>query len=77
MDEPTSGLDQATEMQVIDKLNVSLEGKTVIFVTHRPAPLRLANKIAVIENGKLIEYGLRDEVIKKLQSNAANQRSGS
>lgn len=74
MDEPTSGLDQATEMAVIDKLSECLAGKTVLFVTHRPAPLRLATKIAVIEGGKLIEYGLRDQVIQKLQ--AAHQRAG-
>lgn len=76
MDEPTSGLDQATETMVIDRLSECLAGKTVVFVTHRPAPLRLATKIAVIENGKLVEYGPRDQVIQKMQAQAANQRAG-
>jgi ATP-binding cassette subfamily C protein LapB len=76
MDEPTSGLDQATEMLVIDRLTECLVGKTVLFVTHRPAPLRLATKIAVIENGKLVEYGPRDQVIQKLQAQAVSQRAG-
>lgn len=75
MDEPTSGLDQATEMMVIDRLCECLAGKTVVFVTHRPAPLRLATKIAVIENGKLVEYGPRDQVIQKMQAQAGAQRT--
>lgn len=75
MDEPTSGLDQATEMMVIERLSECLAGKTLVFVTHRPAPLRLATKIAVIENGQLVEYGPRDQVIQKLQSQAAAQRT--
>jgi ABC-type glutathione transport system ATPase component len=37
--------------------------------------LRLATKIAVIENGKLVEYGPRDQVIQKMQAQASNQRS--
>ncbi len=74
MDEPTSGLDQATEMHVIEKLASCLAGKTVLFVTHRPAPLRLATKIAVVENGRLIEFGPRDHVIQKLQAQAASQK---
>lgn len=77
MDEPTSGLDQATEMMVIDRLSECLAGKTVIFVTHRPAPLRLATKIAVIENGKLVQYGPRDQIIQRLQNQAVSKSAGS
>ena len=70
MDEPTTGLDPTTEIQVIERLSQSLIGKTVLFVTHRPAPLRLATKIAVLDQGRLIEYGPRDVVLQKLQANA-------
>jgi ATP-binding cassette subfamily C protein LapB len=70
MDEPTTGLDPTTELQVIERLSQSLIGKTVLFVTHRPAPLRLATKIAVLDQGRLIEYGPRDVVLQKLQANA-------
>lgn len=74
MDEPTSGLDPASEMMVVNNLANCLGNKTVIFVTHRPAPLRLATKIAVIDQGKLIEFGERDVVLAKLQANAAAQQ---
>jgi ABC-type bacteriocin/lantibiotic exporter with double-glycine peptidase domain len=75
MDEPTSGLDPASEVMVVNHLSECLKEKTCIFVTHRPAPLRLATKIAVIDQGRLIEFGERDVVLAKLQVNAAaNQR---
>jgi len=70
MDEPTNGLDPSTENLVIERLLPSLEGKTVIFVTHRPAPLRLATMIAVIDQGRLVDYGPRDEILRKLQQNS-------
>lgn len=75
MDEPTSGLDPASEVMVVNHLSECLKEKTCIFVTHRPAPLRLATKIAVIDQGRLIEFGERDVVLAKLQANpTANKR---
>lgn len=70
MDEPTSGLDPTTENQVLDSLLPLLQDKTVIFVTHRPAPLKLSTKIAIIDKGKLIAFGPRDQILASLQRNA-------
>jgi ATP-binding cassette subfamily C protein LapB len=74
LDEPTSSLDPASEMQVVTRLTECMGDRTVIFVTHRPAPLRLATKIAVIDEGRLVEFGDRDVVLAKLQANAAAQQ---
>ncbi len=74
MDEPTSGLDPSSEMMVVNNLLNCLSNKTTIFVTHRPAPLKLATKILVIDQGKVIEFGERDIVLAKLQANATAQK---
>jgi ATP-binding cassette subfamily C protein LapB len=74
MDEPTSGLDPTSEIMVVNHLLECLQQKTCIFVTHRPAPLKLATKIAVIDQGRLIEFGERDLVLAKLQANASAQK---
>lgn len=55
LDEPTSALDPATEEGVLDALKRLMVGRTVIMVTHREAPTRLANKVYQLEAGKLIQ----------------------
>ena len=54
LDEPTSALDPATEEGVLDALKRLMVGRTVVMVTHREAPTRLANKVYQLEAGKLI-----------------------
>ena len=54
LDEPTSALDPATEEGVLDALKRLMVGRTVVMVTHRDAPTRLANKVYQLEAGNLI-----------------------
>ena len=71
MDEPTGNLDPATEALVVKNMSTYMERcKIAIFVTHRPAPLRLANKILIMNNGKIIEYGARDAILDKINKKA-------
>lgn len=49
LDEPTEGLDGVTEQVVVQRLQKHLVGTTVLVVTHRPAPLALADRIISIE----------------------------
>ena len=67
MDEPTAALDSNTERLMVDKLNSATKGITTIFVTHRGAMVGIADKVALMDNGRLIMFGPRDEVIAKLQ----------
>ena len=67
MDEPTAALDSNTERLMVDKLNSATKGITTIFVTHRGAMVGMADKVALMDNGRLIMFGPRDEVMAKLQ----------
>lgn len=55
LDEPTSALDPATEEGVLDALKRLMVGRTVVMVTHREAPTRLAGRVYRLENGRLCE----------------------
>jgi ATP-binding cassette subfamily C protein LapB len=66
-DEPTSAMDQASEAQLIGRLDAELRGRTFVLITHRPALLRLVDRIVVVENGRVVQDGPRDAILKELQ----------
>ncbi|MFN3677051.1 MAG: type I secretion system permease/ATPase [Sphingomonas pseudosanguinis] len=66
-DEPTSAMDQQTEAALIDRLAAELEGRTFVLITHRPALLRLVERIVVIDAGRVVNDGPRDQVLQQLQ----------
>lgn len=63
LDEPTASMDEQLEQQVIHRLGGWLEGRTLVLVTHRPALLRLTNRVVVMDNGHIIADGAREEVL--------------
>jgi ATP-binding cassette subfamily C protein LapB len=66
-DEPTSAMDNTTEAQLIERLEAELKGRTFVLITHRPALLRLVERIVVVERGKVMSDGPRDAIIQQLQ----------
>jgi ATP-binding cassette, subfamily C, bacterial LapB len=66
-DEPTSAMDQTTEAQLIARLEAELQGRTFLLITHRPALLRLVERVVVVEAGRVIQDGPRDTVLQTLQ----------
>ena len=66
-DEPTSAMDQGSEAQLIARLETELQGRTFVLITHRPALVRLVERIVVVENGRVVQDGPRDAVLKDLQ----------
>ncbi len=54
LDEPTEGLDHQTELRITDALGELLGQRTVIIVTHKPALLRLAERVLVLERGRIL-----------------------
>ena len=50
---------------VQDALNKASEGRTVILIAHRLSTVINADKIAVVDNGQIIEIGKHDELIQK------------
>ena len=73
MDEPTASMDNATEAQLVDRLQKATKDKTAIFVTHRGAMLKMANKVILMEKGRIMMAGPRDDVLAKLQGAANDQ----
>ena len=64
LDEATSTIDTQTEMQIQKALNYLTRNRTTIAIAHRLSTLRNAEKLVVIENGKVAETGTHDELIK-------------
>lgn len=66
MDEPTANMDQDTEARVIRVLGDWLVGRTLLISTHRPQLLAWVDRVAVMQRGKVISEGPRDEILQKL-----------
>jgi ATP-binding cassette subfamily B protein len=64
LDEPTSALDARAEYEVFTHFRTLTGGKTAIFVSHRFSTVRLADRIFVLEHGKIIESGSHAELIQ-------------
>jgi ATP-binding cassette subfamily C protein CydD len=54
LDEPTSHLDDATEAIVVEALGRALAGRSALIVTHRPAVVRLADRVVTLEGGRFV-----------------------
>jgi ABC-type multidrug transport system fused ATPase/permease subunit len=64
LDEPTSSIDSKTEAVILDALDKLMEGRTTFMIAHRLSTVRRADKILVMEQGKLIEQGRHEELIE-------------
>jgi len=65
MDEATSQLDNQTETTIQKSLRKATKGKSVIVVAHRLSTIRTADRILVMERGKIVEQGTHKELITK------------
>lgn len=67
LDEPTASMDPASENRLRKRLHHVTEGRTTILITHKGSMLTLVDKLILLDRGKLIAFGPKDEVIRKLQ----------
>ncbi len=64
LDEATSSLDSESETLIQDALETLMKGKTTIVIAHRLSTIRKMDRIVVIDDGKIIEQGKHEELLK-------------
>lgn len=62
LDEPTAALDALTEAALVEALENLMRGRTTLIIAHRLSTIRHADRIVVIENGRIVEQGKPDEL---------------
>ncbi|WP_067177903.1 ATP-binding cassette domain-containing protein [Sulfurospirillum sp. UCH001] len=67
LDEPTTGMDIGLEKEMVDHLKPMLRTKTLLVITHRFAALELVDRVIVVNNGRLVADGPKDEILRQLQ----------
>ena len=65
LDDSLSAVDSNTEKTIIENIKKTREGKTNIIVAHRISAVRHADKIVVLDNGKILDYGTHDQLLEK------------
>lgn len=65
LDEPTAALDPKSEEEVFENLIKLTKGKTSLFISHRLSSTRIADRIIVLDKGKIIEEGNHETLIKE------------
>ncbi|ACK80946.1 ABC transporter ATP-binding protein [Acidithiobacillus ferrooxidans] len=63
LDEPTSGLDTFSERRVLEALNRLTTGRTTLVIAHRLATIAAADRILVLEHGRIIQDGTHEQLL--------------
>lgn len=65
-DEPASGFDEVTEKKFLEVISYKRKESTILWVTHRPSHLKIADKILYMEAGEVALYGNAEKVLERL-----------
>ncbi len=63
LDEPTASLDARTEQRVLENLAQWGRGRIIFLITHRLSTIKNADRIALVEGGRIVEHGTHDEMM--------------
>ncbi len=76
LDEPTSNMDNSTEMVFKTRLSEILPNKTLLLVTHRSSLLSLVERLIIVDHGKVVADGPKDEVLNALKQGHIRAANG-
>ena len=65
LDEPTASLDPMAEYEIYTHFNNMITDNCAVLITHRLSAVQLADKVAVFDNGSIVEYGTHKELYEK------------
>ena len=65
LDDALSSVDTQTEDRILNHLREIMRGRTTIFISHRVSTVRNADRIAVLHEGRIVEYGTHDDLIQR------------
>ena len=65
LDEPTAALDPIAESHIYQQYNTIAAGRTSLFISHRLVSTKFCDRILFLENGKIIEDGAHDDLMRK------------
>src|SRR5207249_4953220 len=65
LDDATSAVDATKEHEIRTALATVMEGRTTLVITHRPATIALADRVAILEGGKIVEDGTHAELLRR------------
>ena len=73
LDEPTSAMDAQTEALFLQHLKIATAGHTLVVVAHRPSLLALVDRMVIIEDGKIVADGPKQQILAALNGTPAAQ----
>lgn len=76
LDEPTASMDPASELRLRTHLEQITRNKTTILITHKGVMLTMVTKLILLDRGRIVAFGPKDEVIRKLQAKEYMQKDG-
>ncbi len=65
LDDPLSAVDTETELRIVERLRGALAGRTVLLATQRLSTVALADRVAVLDDGRIVETGTPDELLAR------------
>ena len=65
LDDALASVDTQTEDRILNHLREIMRGRTTIFISHRVSTVRNADRIAVLHDGQIVEYGTHEELIER------------